>query len=136
MSASAILALRKAIRALLVQDIALTALLGGPKIYDEAPREAVVPYVTFGDAQLRDWSTVSDHGAEQFVVLTFWSSQRGLREALEAAARAAILLDEPSLVLEGHRLISLRLVSQETRRDANGRFARASLRLRAVTETL
>lgn len=136
MSVSPVIALRKAVRALLIGDAALIAKLGGPNVFDEAPREAVAPYVAFGDAQWRDLSTSSDRGAEQFVILNVWSLQRGLREALDIAENVGALLDEAALTLDGHRLVNLRLASLETRRENNGRFARASLRFRAFTEVL
>lgn len=136
MSASPVISLRKAVRALLLADPALLASLGAPAIYDEAPREAVPPYVAYGDSSARDWSTNSDRGTEQFLVIEVWSLQRGLREALDIAARVTALLDDQPLALDNHRLINLRLVSMETRREANGRFVRAAIRLRAVTEAL
>ena len=136
MSASPIIALRKAIRTTLLADASLSAALGGPHIYDEAPREAQPPYIAYGDSQTRDWSTVSDRGIEQFLVIEVWSIQRGLREALDIAARVIALADDQALTLEGHHLVNLRLVSMETKREANGRFVRASVRLRAVTEAL
>jgi hypothetical protein len=75
-------------------------------------------------------------GVEQFVVLHVWTTQRGLAEALGIAERVADLLDEAPLAVDGHRLIDLRFLSLETRRDAAGRFARASLRFRATLESL
>ena len=135
MSGSAI-ALRKAIHSSLAGDAALTALIGAGKIFDDAPREARAPYVTFGDFLSRDWSTSSDHGTEHFVILNVWSAQRGAREALIVADRIRAILDDQSLSLDGNHLVNLRFVQLETRRENNARFTRASLRLRAVTEAL
>ncbi len=134
MSASAIVALRKAIRDRLTGDASLRGMLGGARVFDEAPRGTEPPYVAFGDARTRDWSTATDRGAEHVVALDVWSAQRGEREALSIAARAQDLLDDTALTLEGHRLVNLRFVQIETRRENQGRFARASLRFRAVTE--
>ena len=136
MSISPVIALRKAIRNALLANAALVARLGGPSIFDEAPREAIPPYVAYGDGLARDWSSATDRGTEQFIILNVWSLQRGLREALEIADLVGGLLDDKPLTLDGHHLVNLRLVSVETRREANGRFARASLRLRAATEAL
>jgi hypothetical protein len=133
---SPVVALRKAIRAALLANSELTAKLGGAHVFDEAPRDAVAPYVTFGDVSVRDWSTASDTGAEQFVILHAWSMQRGVREALDVAAIVAAALDDASLSLDAHRLVAIRFISLEARRDYNGRFARASARFRAVTEQL
>ena len=136
MSGSPVVALRKAIRISLLANGPLVARLGGANVFDEAPREAIPPYVAYGDSLARDWSSASDRGTEQFVILNVWSIQRGLREALDIADMIASLLDDQPLALTGHHLVNLRLLALETRREANGRFARASLRLRAVTEAL
>ena len=126
------IALRKAIRA----SLSARPDLAGVRIYDEAPRGASLPYITFGDAQWRDWSTSSDRGAELVVVLDVWTDDRGLRQALEIADRVAACLDAAPLDLEGHRLIDIRLDALDTRREGNGRWSRASLRFRAITETI
>ena len=135
MSVSPIIALRKAIRAYLLADAGFAAALG-QKLYDEAPRGAEPPYALFGETQLRDWSADLSPGAEQLFTIGVTSTMRGLSEALELAQRVADLLDEAALNLQDHRLIDLRFLSLETRRDQNGRFARVNLRFRATTENL
>lgn len=134
MSASPVVALRKAILAHLAGDAALAGALGGAKVYDEAPRDVEPPYVLFADAQMRDWSTTSSRGAEQFLALSAISTQRGSRQALDIAQRIVDLLDEAPLVLDGHDLVDLRFLTIETRREQNGRLARVNLRFRATTE--
>jgi hypothetical protein len=137
MSASAVLALRKAIRAKLLADPVMVASLGGPKVFDEAPRGAEPPYALFAEAQLRDYSADLSQGAEQFFTLAVVSTARGLSGALEIAQRLIDLLDEAPLAMEGgHALVDLRFVALETRRDPGGRFARVNLRFRAVSELL
>ena len=132
----AVTALRRAVRARLAADAALSALTAGPKIFDETPRAVEPPYITFGDAQARDLSSTSYPGAEQVLVLQVWSAQGGAREALDIADRVTFLLDDAALTLAGHRLINLRLTAIEITREAEGRFFRAALRLRAVTEAV
>jgi hypothetical protein len=137
MSASAVLALRKAIRATLLADPALVAALGGPKVFDDAPRGAEPPYALFAETQLRDYSADLSPGVEQFFTLAVVTTARGLGGALEIAQRLIDLLDEAALSLEGgHALVDLRFVSLETKRDPGGRFARVNLRWRAVSEHL
>ena len=133
---SAVIALRKAVRAALITDAPLLALLGGAKIYDEAPRDALTPYVTFGDALARELSTSLYPGLEQVLVLHVWSMQGGAREGLEIADRIAFLLDDAAMTLDTHRLINLRFSAVETIREDSGRFVRVALRLRAVTEAI
>jgi hypothetical protein len=135
MSASPVVALRKAIRAHLFADSGFTAVLSD-KLYDEAPRGMEPPYALFADAQWRDWSADLSPGAEQFFTIGVTSTMRGLSEALELAQRIVGLLNEAPLFLQDHRLIDLRFQSMETRRDQNGRFARVNLRFRATTEYL
>ena len=135
MSVSPVVALRKAIRAYLLADAGFAAAFG-QKLYDETPRGAEPPYALFGEAQLRDWSADLSRGAEQLFTISVTSTMRGLSEALELAQRIADLLDEAPLNLQDHRLIDLRFLSLETRRDQNGRFARVNLRFRATTENL
>ena len=117
-------------------DASLIAKLGGARIYDEAPRGVAAPYLQFGDVSSRDWSTTSDAGAEHVLHLHVWSMQQGLKEALEIAADAQRILDDSALTLGGHRLVSIQYVSTESRREQSGRFARISLRFRAVTEPI
>ena len=131
---SPVLALRRAILARLSADAPLTAMLGGARVYDEAPPGAPAPRIAFSDAQSRDWSAQSSHGAEQFLVLSVWSGARGTREALDIADCVVALLDEAALPLSGHRLIDLRFVALATKREQNGRYARADIRFRATTE--
>lgn len=131
---SPVLALRRAILAALAGDAPLAAMLGGAHVFDEAPPAAPTPRIAFSDVQSRDWSAQNARGAEQMLVLSVWSTARGTREALDIADRVVALLDEAPLTLTGHRLIDLRFVALATRREQNGRYARADIRFRATTE--
>jgi hypothetical protein len=136
MSASPAIALRRAALARLAADARLTTLLGAAKIFDEAPRANGAPYALFAEWQMRDWSTGDGRGAEHFFVVAVISTERGTREAIKISQRVVELLDEAALTLEDHALIDLRFQTMETRREQNGRFARANLRFRATTEAL
>ena len=131
---SPILALRGAIRDRLVADAALTARLGGPKIFDETPRQAETPYVTFGEAAARDWSGDESAGHQHALSLQVWSREAGDLEALEIAALIHDALDDAALTLSGHRLILLRVTAQEAARPGRDALRRVALRLSALTE--
>ena len=75
MPAAASAALRAAVHTALTADAALIAALGGPKIYDEPPREAAFPYVTLGETRLADFSAGGDAGLEHQLTLHAWSRQ-------------------------------------------------------------
>lgn len=127
-------ALRSAVFDSLVNDSALTSLLGGPKIYDEVPRGAAMPYVAFADARVSDLSTDEARVEEHQLVLHCWSRQGGRREAQIVAGALLQALDDAALALDGHRLVNLRFALADIRREDDGRTYRAQVRFRAVTE--
>ena len=133
MSVKAELALRSAIRSAALNDPVITAAVNG-SVYDGAPRDAIFPFVTFGDVSLRDWSTGSDRGLEHQFTLEIWSLQPGNGETLNIGDRLLTFLLSATLKLQGFQLIDLRFVSFEARREANGRFAKGRMRFRAITE--
>ena len=127
-------ALRAAVHDALVADTPLTALLGGPKIYDEPPKSVVFPYVTLGEARINDFSTGSEAGEEHQLTLHAWSRQGGHREAHLIAGSLLQALDDAPLTLSGHRLVNLRFALADVRRENDGRTYHALVRFRAVTE--
>ena len=136
MSGSPVVALRRAMRVALLADAALSARLGANFVFDEAPAHVTPPYICFADVASRDWSTCSDSGDEHTVTLDVWSQHHGVREAAEIAELARAALDDASLALVGHRLVSLRFQTAQSAREKSGRYARVSLKFRAVTERL
>jgi len=127
-------ALQQAVYGALASDAALIALLGGPKIYDDAPHAVAHPYVTLGQSVERDWSTGTEDGAEHVLTVHVWSRAAGRREtrAIMAAARSA--LHEAALSPAGTRLVSLRHELSEARREADGETWHGIVRFRALTE--
>jgi hypothetical protein len=128
------LALQEALYAALTTNTDLLYLLGGANVFDAVPRNARYPYVTIGQSTVRDWSTATEDGDEHILTLHVWSRARGGEEtqAIMSAARMALVDVSPTLT--GHRLINLRHVSSEARREADGETCHGLMRLRAVTE--
>src|SRR6185369_17708066 len=96
MPTAASAALRAAVHAALTADPALVATLGGPKIYDEPPRETSFPYVTLGETRIADFSAGGEPGLEHQLTLHAWSRQGGAargacdrRRAFAGARRCA-----------------------------------------------
>jgi hypothetical protein len=127
-------ALRAAIHDALTQDGALSALLGGPKVYDEPPQAAAFPYVTLGEARVSDFSAGDELGEEHQLTLHAFSRQGGRREAHLIAGALLQALDDAPLELDGHRLVNLRFAVADVRREADGRTYHALVRFRAMTE--
>ena len=134
---SPILALRAAILARAQADADLAALMGGAlRLHDEPPRAAEPVYAVFGEVTAADWSTDLDRGHEQDLALVVWSREGSARSGLEVAERFAAILDGAALALSGHRLVNLRVTALAAARDDRTGLARATVRLRAVTEVV
>ncbi len=132
---SAVWDLQQAVHAKLAADTAVLAQLGGaPRIYDDVPRGAALPYITFAAFTARDWATGSDAGTEITFAVHVWSRGAGHKgpHLLAAAVRAA--LHDQVLTLAVHHLVNLRHDSSETRRERDGDTYRVISRFRAVLE--
>jgi hypothetical protein len=127
-------ALRAAIHSALSAHAPLTAILGGPKIYDEPPATAAFPYVTLGEARVSDYSAGDDPAEEHQLTLHAFSRQGGHREAHIIAGTLLQALDDAPLAPVGHHLVNLRFSLADIRREADGRTYHAVVRFRAVTE--
>jgi len=134
MPTAASAALRAAVHDALAADAALTALLGGPKIYDEPPPAAAFPYVTLGETRIADYSTGTEAGEEHQLTLHAWSRQGGHREAHLIAGALLQALDAAPLPLADNHLVNFRFSVADVRREADGRTYHALVRFRAVTE--
>jgi hypothetical protein len=126
-------ALRAAVHDALIDDAALVALLGGPKVYDEPPRAAAFPYVTLGETRIADYSTGTEQGEEHQLTLHAWSRQGGHKEAHLIAGALLSALDEAPLSLADNHLVNFRFAVADVRREADGRTYHALVRFRAVT---
>jgi len=130
-----ILALRKAILAHLATDSGLATAMGGTlQLHDEPPRGVIPVYAHFGDAVARDWPSDLVEGHEQTLAILIWARPGSGASALIAADRMQTLLHDAPLSLDDHRLVNLRVTACEIGRDERSGLARATLRLRAVTE--
>lgn len=127
-------ALQKAIHSELTANAAVIALLGGTKVFDDVPRGADAPYVTFGLTSVRDWGTSDQDGEEHILTLHVWSDATGRREAREIVGALRTALHDRPLTLDGHRLINMRQEFADTRREPSGEGYHGIVRLRAVTE--
>jgi Protein of unknown function (DUF3168) len=130
------IALQTAIYSALTASTELTAQLGGPRIYDDAPQATAFPYITFGQSVLRDASTATDPGDEHIFTIHVWSRAQGRRETHAILDTVRSLLHDRALTLTNHRLINLRHEFSDTRRDPDGETIHGLCRLRAVTEPI
>ena len=126
--------LQKAVFSALAGDAALTAALGGGKVFDHEPAGTAFPYVTFGRTSVYEWSTATERGTEQLFTLHVWSKARGKAEALAILELIGAVLHDAPLALEGHALVNLRQEFAEVRHDEDLDLYHGLARFRAVTE--
>lgn len=131
---SAARALQEAVFETLVADASLGTLLGGPKVFDGASRNADAPYVHLGEVIARDWSTATEEGTEISVAIVVWSRALGRSEGLLIAERVVARLHDAALALDGFRLVNLRHVATETARVETPEGRRTVVRFRAAVE--
>ena len=135
MSIEADLALQRAIYAHLMVDAPLNALVGA-RIYDAVPGDAGFPYVTLGDAVVTAFDTDEARGAEHRLTFNSWSRAGGRTEAKSILGALNAALAEATLEPEGQKLVNLRFLDAETRREPDGTTWRGTIRFRAVTEPI
>ena len=127
-------ALQKALIAHLRADGAVRALLGEPaRVWDEAPRGALWPHLSFGRSESRPVAA-DGCGVEHTLSLRCASRFLGTEEAkaILAAVRAAI--HEAALEADGVRTVSIRATYADVFRSADQKRVWGLLRVRAVTE--
>ncbi|WP_157015082.1 DUF3168 domain-containing protein [Mesorhizobium xinjiangense] len=129
------LELQKAVFAALSADAGLVARLGGAYIYDPVPASQAFPYVSFGKATMRDWSTASEAGSEHRIVLDVWSKAKGRAEALRIMDDIRACLDQVLPPLADHVLVSLAFEASELGFDDDLALYHGSIRYRALIET-
>jgi uncharacterized protein DUF3168 len=128
--------LQRAIYQRLAADPALQAEIGNPaRIYDDAPPEAVFPYLIVGEARASDWNGV-DGGMEHDVKLYAFSRYAGRREVKRIMGAVYDTLHEAALTLSGHQLINIRFVFGDVFRRQDSETYQGVVRFRAVTQPL
>lgn len=128
--------LQKAIVERLSTDPAILAITGASRIFDRRIARAEPPYLVFGEAVARDFSTGDDDGAgtEHRFEIEAWTKQNGRKQAVELADAVRAALHDADLTLEDAILINLRHERTLSRRAPKSGLHLARLRFRAVTE--
>lgn len=126
-------ALLASVRAALLADGDLAALVGA-RVYDDAPLEAIFPYVTLGRIEARASDASNAEALEHAVTLHVWSRHGGRAEALSIVGVMRAALHHAPLGIEARRLVLLLVQFTDVFRSGDGRTTHGVVRLRAVTE--
>lgn len=127
-------ALVRGLIARLGADAAVTALLGDPpRIWDEPPADAVLPWLRIGRSESRPVAA-DGGGMEHRLSLSCISNFAGAEQVKAVCAAVRAALDDAEIVTDGVRIVSLRTTFTDVFRSGDGRRTYGVMRLRAVTE--
>ncbi|MHB2265906.1 DUF3168 domain-containing protein [Aliihoeflea sp. PC F10.4] len=126
--------LQKAIFARLTQSETLSALMNGVRLYDQAPANAVFPYLTFGRTSAYDWSTDTESGSEHLVTIHVWSKERGKSQCHAVIEAVRGELDDAALMLGGHALVRIGAEFVEVRYEDEHDVHHGLARFRALID--
>jgi Protein of unknown function (DUF3168) len=127
-------ALQEAMRARLLIHAPLIQLLGGARIYDEAPRGESQLYAAFKSIETRDWSTMDQKAHEHLVIIEVKTNARSRKLAQAIVHEIDAALHDQQLALAGQTLVNLSLVFWTVTRDRSAETFGAMIRFRAATE--
>ena len=126
--------LQDAIFAALGADAAVTAALGGARIYAQAPKNVAFPYISFGLTGVYDWTRGAEKDDEQLFTLHVWSKAKGDAETLQIMETVRARQADSRLSLDGHDPVRLSLEFNEARYDDDLAVHHGLLRFRARAE--
>jgi len=96
---------QRAIYQLLAADNSLSAMVSG--VFDHVPQGSIYPFITLGEAQLRDRSDLEHSGTEVLLTLRVYSREAGRKEAADIMERITTLLHNTTPEMERHEVLSL-----------------------------
>lgn len=126
--------LQKGIYEALAASPHVMRLLGGAKIFSQAPQQASFPYLTVGQTAERDWSTGAEDGTEHTVTLHVYSQGGGKQEADEIIHTVREVLNASPLTIDEQQQVNLQHEYSEARHDKDRETYHGIVRYRAQTE--
>ncbi len=125
--------LQKSIQVALSADADLQIIIGDPaRIYDEVTEEAIYPYLTMGGVKITPYDGHNHAYVHEFHVHA-WSNYAGRREVKAIIDQVHNVLHDADLVIEGHKLVSIRFIFSDIFRKPDGETYHAVMRYRAIT---
>ena len=122
---------------LLSGDATLTA-LGVEGVYDQVPESAPMDYIRIGDHLSIPDNAHGRFGREITSTIHVWTRARGNASGQAIAARIIELLDHQhgdlSALVDGHRIVSIRLEFDQALTDPNPEIRHHVLRFRIITD--
>lgn len=112
----------------------LAAELGDPpRIFDDPPAAAALPYLILGEGRASDYPGLAG-GAEHDIRVSVFSRHGGRKEIKRLLDLVVEALHETDFAIEGARLVQCRFVFSDVFRRRDGALFEGLARFRAVTE--
>ncbi|WP_263226519.1 DUF3168 domain-containing protein [Pseudomonas alabamensis] len=103
-------------------------------VYDGAPMDAPMPYVSIDSEIAVNTSPIAGRKREQrLLYLSVWSNAIGQAEVKRINGEVVAALDERSLTLSVGRAVSVRVEQVGAQRDADGVTYQGSITVRVIT---
>ncbi|VVM59242.1 DUF3168 domain-containing protein [Pseudomonas fluorescens] len=104
------------------------------RVYDGAPMDSPMPYVSFDREISTNSSPIAGRKREQrLVYLSVWSDAHGQAEVKRIIGEIVAALDERKLPLAVGRAVSVRVEQADAQRDADGVTYQGSITVRVIT---
>ncbi|MBA1296565.1 DUF3168 domain-containing protein [Pseudomonas lurida] len=103
-------------------------------VYDGAPMNSPMPYVSFDREISTNISPIAGRKREQrLIYLSVWSDAHGQAEVKRILGEVVAALDERRLPLTVGRAVSVRVEQADAQRDADGVTYQGSVTVRVIT---
>lgn len=128
--------LQTALYAVLSGHSGLAAEIGDPpRIYDDPPASAALPYVVLGEARAADYPGL-EGGVEHDIRISVFSRHGGRKEVKRLLDLLKEALHEADFAVDGARLVQCRFVFADAFRRRDAQLYEGLARFRAVTEPI
>ncbi len=122
--------LQSAIFSQLTADSSLAGLISG--VYDHVPDDAIYPFITIGESQMRDNSNVQNAGTDQHISMRIFSREAGRKQAATIMERVVTLMHQGTLTVSGQQVLLVRFVSSTITLLDDGRTYQGRLNFRVL----
>ena len=97
------------------------ASLVSTRIYDNAPDNAVYPFIQIGDDEFEDWSSHTFDGFSVTFTIHVWTQAQGMKTCKQIQTRIHELFHNVRLVINAQKTVSLRAGLATSMLDPDGR---------------
>ena len=125
-----LLEIQQALYGVLNGDATLQNLVNG--IYDQAPEDAVYPFIAFEDVRAEDWPFQGGEGVRAEIELVAYSRYNGKGELYSILARMHHLLHDEVINATGIQIVQTRITQSRVESLNDGRTQRGRMQIEMI----